>query len=135
MSDHTIFLSKLVGIYCIVVGVGMALNKAATVQTVTGLMNDAHLLYVFGLVVTAAGLALVIAHNRWSGAVAVLITIVGWGTLIKGLFFLLLPASAAGGIALWGIPYERFYYGDVVVALALGGYLAYQGFSAPRGAR
>ena len=56
------------------------------------------------------------------------------GTLIKGLFFLLLPANAAGGIALWGVPYERFYYEDVVVALVLGCYLAYQGFSAPRGA-
>jgi hypothetical protein len=132
MTERTIFLSKLIGVYCIIVGVTMALNKTATVQTVTALVNDAPLLYVFGLTVTAAGLAIVIAHNRWSSLAAVLVSIVGWGALIKGLLLLFLPPSAAGGIAVWGVPYERFYYGDVVLALVLGCYLAYRGFGARR---
>lgn len=132
MNERTIFLSKLLGVYCIVVGLTMALNKTATVQTVNALVHDAPLLYVFGLTVTAAGLALVIAHNRWSGAAAVLVSIVGWGTLLKGLFFLLLPPNAAGGITLWGVPYERFYYVNVIVALAIGCYLTYHGFIARR---
>jgi hypothetical protein len=135
MAASTVFLSRLIGVYCIVVGVAMALNKTATVQTVTALVNDAPLLYVFGLTVAAAGLAIVIAHNRWSGAVAVMVSIVGWGTLIKGLFFLLLPPGAAGGIALWGVPYQRFYYAEVIVALVLGCYLAYHGFTARRAAQ
>ena len=132
MRDRTIFLSKLLGVYCIVVGVSMALNKAATVQTVTALVNDAPVLYVFALTVIAAGLALVIGHNRWSGMPEVLVSIIGWGTLIKGLFFLLLPSSLAGGIALWGVPYQRFYYADVMIALVLGCYLAFRGFTATR---
>jgi hypothetical protein len=132
MTERTIFLSKLIGVYCIIVGVTMALNKTATVQMVTALVNDAPLLYVFGLTVTAAGLAIVIAHNRWSSLAAVLVSIVGWGALIKGLLFLFLPPSAAGGITVWGVPYERFYYGDVVLALVLGCYLAYRGFTARR---
>jgi hypothetical protein len=132
MGERTIFLSKLIGVYCVVLAIAMALNKAATLQMVGALLRDAPVLYVLGSIITAAGLAVVIQHNRWSGLPAVLVTIIAWAALVKGLLFLLFPPNAAVGIALWGVPYQRFYYADVVVAFVLGSYLAYYGFTARR---
>jgi hypothetical protein len=85
--------------------------------------------YVFGLLVVAVGLAIILTHNVWSGgALPVIVTLIGWLTLIKGLLFLFLPPPAAVGIVLWGPAYERFFYLDVAVAFVLGAYLTYAGF-------
>ena len=134
MSERTAFLSKLIGIFCILVAISMALNKAATLQMVASLVNDAPVLYVFGLTIVAAGLAIVLRHNVWSGgALPVIVTLIGWMTLLKGLLFLFAPPPVAAGIAVWGGAYQQFYYLDVMVALILGAYLTYGGFtSKPR---
>jgi putative exporter of polyketide antibiotics len=129
MSDRTVFLSKLIGIYCILVAISMAVNKDAMLQMVTALVHDAPVLYVFGLTIVAAGLAVILSHNVWAGgAVPVIVTLVGWLALLKGLLFLFVPPPAAAGIAIWGNPYQNYYYVDVALALILGIYLTYEGF-------
>src|SRR5580693_7914469 len=130
MLERTAFLSKLIGIYCILIALPMAVNKHAMLQMVPALVNDAPVLYLFGLTAVAVGLAIVVSHNVWSGGVlAVVVTLVGWMTLLKGLLFLFLPPPAAAGIALWGSGYQQYYYADVAVAFILGVYLAYGGFT------
>jgi hypothetical protein len=130
MTERTAFLGKLIGIYCVLVAIATGINKQATLQTVMALVRDAPLLFVFGLIVVAVGLALVLRHNVWSGgALPVIVTIVGWLTLLKGLAFLFFPPPAAVGIVVWGPVYEQYFYVDVGVVLVLGIYLTYAGFS------
>jgi hypothetical protein len=129
MSARTVFLSRLIGIYCILVALAMAINKQATVATVVALVHDAPTLFVFGLVVVAAGLAIVLTHNIWSGGVlTVIVTIIGWLTLIKGLVFLFVPPATAVGIVIWGSAYDQYFYLDMALALLLGIYLTYESF-------
>ncbi|HXM17971.1 MAG TPA: hypothetical protein VN934_04080 [Candidatus Tumulicola sp.] len=129
MSARTVFLSKLIGLYCILLTLTMAVNKQATVQTVIALVHNAPVLYVFGLTLVAVGLAMILSHNVWSGgAVPVIVTIIGWLALIKGLLFLLLPPPTAVGVILWGSTYERFFYLDAALVFVLGVYLTYSGF-------
>ncbi len=129
MAERTTFLSRLIGIYCILVALPMAIHKQATLQMVTALVNDAPVVYLFGLVTVAVGLALILSHNVWSGgAIAIVVTLVGWLTLLKGLLFLFLPPPAAVGIVVWGSAYQQYYYADVAVALILGVFLTYGGF-------
>jgi hypothetical protein len=129
MPQRTAFLSKLVGIYCILVGIAMGFTKTATVQMVIQMVHDAPVLFVFGLVMVAAGLAMVLSHNIWSGgALPVIVTLVGWLTLIKGLAFLFFPPPAAVGVVVWGPAYERYFYIDIALAVILGIYLTYGGF-------
>lgn len=129
MPAHTAFLSKLIGSYCILIAVIMAANKAATVRAVVALVHDAPLVFVAGLILIAAGLAMILVHNVWSGGVMpVIVTVVGWLTLGKGIAFLIVPPAAAVGVLLWGIDYARFFYVDVAIVFALGVYLAFEGF-------
>jgi hypothetical protein len=129
MSTRTAFLSRLIGMYCIIVAIAMALHKGATIQMVTALVNDAPVLYLFGLIIVAVGLAMILKHNVWRrGPLAIIVTLVGWATLLKGLLFLFLPPPIAAGVAIWGSAYQQYYYLDVGLALALGIYLAYGSF-------
>ena len=117
MEARTIFLSKLIGLYCIVIAVAMSVDKPATVNAVVALVGSPPLVLLVGLVVVAAGLALVLSHNVWRGsALAVVVTLIGWLTLVKGALFLFSPAPAAGGFVVWGAAYERWFYVDVALA-------------------
>ncbi len=129
MAERTAFLGKLIGIYCILLALAMGINKQATILTVAALVHDVALMFVMGLILVATGVAMTLRHNIWSGgALPVIVTIVGWLTLLKGLAFLFFPPPAAVGIVVWGHTYEQFFYLDVGAALVLGIYLTIAGF-------
>jgi hypothetical protein len=126
MSPRTLFLGRLIGLYCILIALAMFTHKQAMVETVTALLHDAPLLLVTGVVVVAAGLALILGHNVWSGgALPVVVTLIGWLALTKGLLILFLAPQAAAGLYLERLHYAEFYYGYASVSLVLGIYLTY----------
>ena len=89
MSPRTLFLSRLIGLYCILVALSMITRRQATVETVTVLLQNPSMTLILGVITLAAGLAMVLAHNIWSGGtLVVVVTLLGWMALIKSLFFL-----------------------------------------------
>jgi hypothetical protein len=129
MSPRTIFLSKLLGLYCIFLGLAMFAHKTATMETMKAIVQNAPLLYLAGIIALAAGLAMVLGHNVWSGGVLpVVVTLIGWMSLIKGLFILFLPSAAAQGFVL-GEHYAPRFYVNAGITLILGAYLTYGGFT------
>ena len=111
MSSRTIFLSRLIGLYCIVIALSMMTRRQATVETVTALLQNPSMMLIVGIITLAAGLAMVLAHNIWSGgALVVVVTLVGWITLIKSLFFLFLPPEMEAGLFLGQLHYRQLFY-------------------------
>ena len=100
MSPRTLFLSRLIGLYCIVIALSMMTRRQGTVETVTALLQNPSMMLIVGTITLAAGLALVLAHNIWSGgALVVVVTLVGWMTLIKSLSFLFLSPEVEAGLS------------------------------------
>ena len=129
MSSRTIFLSRLIGLYCIVIALSMMTRRQATVETVTALLQNPSMMLIVGLITLTAGLAVVLAHNIWSGgALVVVVTLVGWITLIKSLFFLFLPPEMEAGLFLGQLHYRQLFYMYTTISLVLGVYLTYGGF-------
>ena len=129
MSSRTIFLSRLIGLYCIVIAVSMMTRRQATVETVTALLQNPSMMLIVGIITLVAGLAMVLAHNIWSGgALVVVVTLVGWITLIKSLFFLFLPPEIEAGLFLGQLHYRQLFYMYTAISLVLGVYLTYGGF-------
>ena len=129
MSPRTLFLSRLIGLYCVLVALSMITRRRATVESVTALLHDPSMIFILGVIMLAAGLALVLAHNIWSGgALVVIVTLVGWITLIKSLLFLFLPPEMAAGFFLRQLHYQELFYLYGAVSLVLGIYLTYGGF-------
>lgn len=133
MTSQTQFLAKLLGLYCIIVAVAMGLNRQAMLEAITALVHDRPLVFIVGIITVFAGLAMVLVHNIWSGGVAqIVVTLTGWITLLKGVLLLLLPPDAAVGLYLGTMHYAQLYYLYVAFSLALGLYLSWAGFRAPR---
>src|SRR5271157_1227308 len=129
MAPRTIFLSKLIGLYCILLGLAMFAHKQATIETFKAMVQNVPVLYLAGIIALAVGLAMELGHNVWSGgALPVVVTLVGWLSLIKGLFILFLPSQAAQGFIL-GEHYEPRFYVNSGITLILGAYLTYAGFT------
>jgi putative exporter of polyketide antibiotics len=129
MSPRTLFLSRLIGLYCILIGLSMMIRGQATVETVTALLQNSAMTLILGVLTLAAGLAMVLAHNIWSGsALVVVVTLVGWMALIKSLFFLFLPHEMEAGLFLGRLHYQQFFYLYSAISLVLGVYLTYGGF-------
>ena len=129
MSPRTTFLSKLLGLYCILAALAMVARGRATVDTVTALIHNQPLMLIVGVITLFAGLAMVLGHNVWSGgALPVIVTVIGLITLIKSLLFLFLSPEAAAGFFFGGLHYGQLFYLYMAITLVLGVYLTYGGF-------
>ncbi|HEY1867495.1 MAG TPA: hypothetical protein VGG70_04305 [Candidatus Cybelea sp.] len=84
MSSRTAFLSKLVGLYVVIIAFAVLVNKPMMVATVTGLFQDPAVVVLSGVIALGIGLAIVLGHNVWSSAPAIIVTIIGWLSLSKG---------------------------------------------------
>ena len=130
MSPRTLFLSRLIGLYCILVALSTMTRRQATAETVTALLQSPSMILIVGIITLAAGLAMVLAHNIWSGGVlAVVVTLVGWITLIKSLFFLFMPPEMETRLFLQQLHYQQLFYLYGAISLVLGAYLSYNGFT------
>jgi hypothetical protein len=129
MSSRTIYLSKLIGLYCLLISLGMVTHKQATLNTVSLAVHDSPVILILGAFTLAIGLALVVGHNVWSGgAMPVIVTLIGWLTLFKGLAFLFLsPDSLVAYFQM--VHYAQMFYVYLAIDLVLGAYLTYAGFS------
>lgn len=92
MSDAQIF--QLIGIVYLAVGVGILLNYSHYKKMIEDFVNDTTALYFGGIMALVVGYLLVTHHNIWEKDWHVIITVIGWLALIKGLFLLMLPKSA-----------------------------------------
>lgn len=130
MSQRTIFLSRLLGLYCIIYALAMVAHEQAMVNAVTDLVHSPGTLLAFGAFAVAAGLAMVLGHNVWSGGpLALVVTLLGWLILAKGLIVTFLSPD---GIVTYydALHYEQLFYVYAAITLIIGAYLTYGGFSA-----
>ena len=131
MEARTQYLSKLIGLYCVLLALGMLLHKQATLDSVTTILHDPPLLLVLGVFTSMIGLALVLGHNVWSGGLRpLLVTISGWSALIKGSMYLFLPAQTEANVFQNYLYFQQYFYAYMALTLVMGLVMTYLGFSA-----
>jgi hypothetical protein len=131
MSPRTIFLGKLLGLYCIILAVAMLVNGTVIIQDVTELAHNAPVMFIVGVFTLFAGLAMVLGHNYWrGGAVTIIVTLIGWLTLLKAVLILFIPLYLATLLPIALLQSNHFFYVRLVVTLLLGAYLTYSSFAA-----
>jgi len=89
MTDKQIF--QFTGLVYLAVGVGILLNPQYYKQMFADFKTSIAVMYLGGISAFAIGFLLVTFHNIWVKDVSVIITIVGWMALIKGISILVLP--------------------------------------------
>jgi len=130
MSLRTVFISRMLGLYCLIASLIMFAQKSAMVEMENTLVHSPAMLFIAGIITLVAGLAIVVGHNVWSGGAApVTVTLLGWISLIKGVL-LLSPGTTSG---FWdSLHYQQLYYVYASISFVLGAYLTYAGFRIQR---
>ena len=93
MTDAHIF--QLLGLAYFAAGLGVLLNTDFYKKLLETYAGNPPLVYITGFIVLVVGYLLVAFHNIWTLKWSILITLVGWIALIKGMFMLVLPNSFA----------------------------------------
>jgi len=130
MLPLTVFLAKLIGLYCIIVALALMARKQSTIAAIKALVGNPPLLLLVEVLGLALGLAMVLGHNIWSGgALPIVVTLLGWVMVIRGAVLLALPPDKIVKF-FEALRYEERFHVYMGVTLVLGLYLTYAGFTA-----
>jgi hypothetical protein len=124
--ETSLFLAKILGLLYLTVGVGILLNKDHYNKLMKECMNSAVLMYFGGALALVAGLVIVMFHNIWLSEWYVIITVIGWLALVKGIVLLVSPKSINNFAAFWVNRMQLAGLVTLILGLVLGyyGYLA-----------
>ena len=123
----SIFLAQLIGPLLLVMGLGMVVDAESYRTMAQQFLVSRALIYIAGLLAFVPGLAIVLVHNVWAFDWRVIITLLGWLSLIGGIFRLLLPQQVTVvGSAMLARP--GYLTGGGIGAIALGGVLTMFGY-------
>ena len=121
-------IARLIGPTLLVIAAGVLVRLGSFQAVADRLSREPALVFLSGVLLFVAGLAIVSAHNIWAGGWPVLVTVLGWLAILGGLLRLLLPTwfgavgtglgQSTGLLALIG-----------VVLLVVGAFLSYKGYS------
>ncbi|HEY0948108.1 MAG TPA: hypothetical protein VGE53_01265 [Candidatus Paceibacterota bacterium] len=125
--EHTLYLSQVLGLSLIIVGLSIMLRKRYYVPVVGEFIEDRFMRMVMGILELLGGLFLVLAHNDWSTLPAGIISAIGWVLVIEGTAYLLVSDRMMS----WMIRtfnVRTWYVVGGLLSVALGLYLALTGF-------
>ena len=127
MSRLTIFLARSLGLFMLLL-VGCLLMRGAS--SIQASFSDGPVLLSYAIISLAMGVAMVVGHHVWTGgALPVIVTLVGWLVLLKGIAFLLLPPALLSAM-MDQMHYAEHYWRYLAPAFILGLYLTWAGFAA-----
>ena len=129
MSFTTVFVARLIGIYCVVVAASMLTKRREAIATINAMIENPGAIMLSGVIALMIGLAVILGHNVWTGGVLpVAVTLVGWTAAIKGAWLLATPTSTLRKMYS-AMNYERFFVVYMGGTLALGAYLIWASFA------
>ena len=128
----TAFLARFLGLFLVIESLSMLAQKQAMVDITSSLIQDHPLLFILKILGVLGGLAMVLGHTVWSGGLLpVIVTLIGWATLVRSVVLLFLSPEAVLGF-IGAIRYEQNYYLLAGISLFIGVYLTYAGFAKKR---
>ena len=125
----SIFLARLLGPLFIVLGIAVPLKTQMFRAILREFAQSQALLYLAGFFGLLGGLALVLSHNLWVRDWRLIITLIGWLTIIRALVTIFQPqwiVTLAGKIS----ENRSCFLGAAIADLLIGAILSYFGYLA-----
>lgn len=122
----SIAIAQVLGIVLTVTGLSVAVNRKNTSTALDKVVQDRGFLWVWGFLILTTGSVLIVMNSAWASGLQWFITILGWLTLIKGAFILLLPGPAIALYRKCNTDIVLLFGG--IVAFVVGLVLLYFGF-------
>ena len=123
----SIFLARLLAPVFLPVGIGALLNREGYRKLADEFLRSDALIYLSGLLIMTAGMAVILTHNVWAADWRVLITLLGWLTVIGGALRIVMPQRVET-IGRWFIEHPSSLTIAAAIWLAVGVILAFFGY-------
>jgi hypothetical protein len=124
----TKMISGLMGPTLLAIGIAMLINAGHFPEMAKQIGNDPGLIFVSGILLLVAGLAIVRVHNFWSGGWRVVVAVLAWLAVIGGILRMFVPFWATSIASTLGQSSTPVIIGALVLLL-VGGFLSYKAFS------
>ena len=124
--ELSILIAKIVSLIYLSAALGCFFNRDYYLRIAQDMCKNAALTYLMGFMTVIFGFLIVNYHNRWESDWTVLITMIGWLSLVKGILIIVAPEF-------FQRLYEPFFTGRACkiipyVTLAMGLLFGYFGF-------
>jgi hypothetical protein len=124
----SIFIAKLMGPILLVVGLSVLIDEKSMRAIAKEVLGSRALIYIFGIIDLLLGLVLVTVHNVWAWDWRLIITVIGWLSLVRGLVRILCAPWVMKNAAKM-LKKEGLLMGVTIVMLILGAVLSYYGYA------
>lgn len=125
--DRSRAIAGLMGPVLVAMAAALLLNKKVLPELAGQMAHDFGIIFMSGILLLVAGIAIVRVHNDWSGGWPLLVTLLGWLAIIGGLarmlYFRHLPLLAPGFVQT-----PALITGTAVVLLLTGVFLILKGY-------
>ena len=92
--NTSIILAQALGLMFSVLGLSMLLNKKNTVKVVDEMFQSKGLMWLGGFMALAIGATIIALNSAGNSNITLFVIILGWLSLIKGIFILVFPNSS-----------------------------------------
>jgi uncharacterized membrane protein len=124
----SIFIAKLLGPVFALVGIALLRRPQAFRSILEDFLRSPALVYLAGFLGLLAGLAIVLTHNVWVFDWPVIITLIGWVTIVRAVITFVLPEQI-GTLGSVVLKHRAIFTVAGIVNLLLGLALSYFGYS------
>ena len=123
--EPSIFIARTLGVIYLTVGIGLFLFRETYILAYRKILENPGYALLGGFIAIVGGMAMVSYHNLWVSDWRVLVTIVGWIALIKGILLLLIPPYTN---LFKGLLQMQKGKGITIIAILMGVIFTYLGF-------
>lgn len=123
----TILLSRVLGLYLILVGAIIIFRRHEFIAIFAGFVRERLVRVIVGLIVLLGGLFLLVQHQDWTSAPAAIVTLLAWIAVLEALLYMSLSETVLER-TLRTVNRPAFYVTGGLFSIALGLYLTGYGF-------
>lgn len=124
MQNAAMWLASILGPFLVIVGLWMLLYSDQYTKALTAIKNSAGLFYISSIYNLLVGFTVLSQYDLWGWNLLVLVTLLGWAMVIRGVMGLFVPSM------LMDILMGKHGFAKVlgILPLVWGVFLSYVGF-------
>jgi hypothetical protein len=122
---NVIHVFRLLGLTYTVIGLAILLHPRYYKRMIDDYVRSAPAMFLNGFMVLAIGYLFLAVHNAWTNDLPVIVTVIGWLALVKGVVILLVPNVYVRIARFMNIRFLKF---EALVTLVVGVILLYLSF-------
>ncbi len=122
-------LARVIGPYMLIAGLGLLISRDRYIDMLANMKSQPLLLMVMGAFTLLLGLLLLQFHNIWTMGWPVLVTLIGWITVLKGAVAMIAP-QAMSHMAEKFKNKPTLLSMQAAIAILFGAFMSYMGYFA-----